>query len=363
MPDGLIRTPSRMLLTTDAVGGVWRYTLDLARGMGTPPVIAVLGPPPSTAQREEAAGLRLIETGLPLDWTADSPADLAGTVTQLRRLAEREAASSVHLHAPALAGAQRWSMPLIAVAHSCVATWWAAVRTGPLPDDLAWRAEATRIGLDVADAVVAPTAAHAAATQKAYGDRAITVIHNGTSLLEPSPARGRGQGEGGATSRNSILTAGRLWDDAKNAIALDQAAPNLDAPIHAAGPLTGPNGAQAHLPNLHLLGTLTPEAMRRAYAEAPVFASLARYEPFGLSVLEAARSGCRLVLSDIPSFRELWDGVARFVPLDTDPTPALRAALADTGDHGATERAGRYTLDRMVEGTLQLHRRVMASAS
>ena len=359
MPDGLIRTPSRMLLTTDAVGGVWRYTLDLARGMGTPPMIAVLGPPPSTAQRDEAAGLRLIETGLPLDWTADSPADLAGTVTQLRRLAEREAVSSVHLHAPALAGAQRWSMPLIAVAHSCVATWWAAVRTGPLPDDLAWRAEATCIGLDVADAVVAPTAAHADATTRAYGFTKIAVVHNGAPPSKPSPSE-RGVGERGAT--RSILTAGRLWDDGKNATALDQAAPALDAPIRAAGPITGPNGAQARLANLDLLGTLDSQAMRRAYAEAPVFASLARYEPFGLSVLEAAQAGCRLVLSDIPSFRELWDGVARFVPLDADPVPALGAALADTGDDGAAERAGRYTLERMVEGTVDLHRRVAVLA-
>ena len=350
------------MLTTDAVGGVWRYTLDLARGMRTPPMIAVLGPPPSTAQREEAAGLRLIETGLPLDWTAESPADLAATITQIRRLAEREGASFVHLHAPALAGTQRWSMPLIAVAHSCVATWWAAVRSGPLPDDLAWRAEATRIGLRTADIVIVPTAAHGAATQRVYGDLDITVVHNGTSLLKPSPAGGRGQGESSIPAERAILSAGRLWDDGKNVIVLNQAAPALNAPIRAAGPITGPNGAQIQLPNLQLLGTLAPDAMCRAYAEAPVFASLARYEPFGLSVLEAAHSGCRLVLSDIPSFRELWDGVARFVPLDADPVPALRAALADHGDGGAAERAGRYTLERMVASTLDVHRRVGLAA-
>ncbi len=36
------------------------------------------------------------------------------------------------------------------------------------------------------------------------------------------------------------------------------------------------------------------------------------YEPFGLSVLEAALSGCALVLGDIPSLRENWDGAADF---------------------------------------------------
>jgi hypothetical protein len=35
-------------------------------------------------------------------------------------------------------------------------------------------------------------------------------------------------------------------------------------------------------------------------------------EPFGLAVLEAAQAGCPLVLSDLPGFRELWDGAALF---------------------------------------------------
>jgi glycosyltransferase involved in cell wall biosynthesis len=47
---------------------------------------------------------------------------------------------------------------------------------------------------------------------------------------------------------------------------------------------------------------------------ASIYAFPARYEPFGLSVLEAAMSGCALVLGDIPSLRELWDGAAYFVP-------------------------------------------------
>ena len=45
----------------------------------------------------------------------------------------------------------------------------------------------------------------------------------------------------------------------------------------------------------------------------PIFVSVSRYEPFGLAVLEAAHAGCALVLSDIPTFRELWQGAASFV--------------------------------------------------
>ena len=357
MPDSLTSPPAfRLLMTTDAVGGVWRYSLDLAHGMAAQPILAVLGPPPSDAQRAEAdaLGLRLIDTGLPLDWTAETATALAAAASALRRLAEREAVASVHLHAPALAGATRWPIPVVAVTHSCVATWWEAVRGGPLPPDFAWRTDATRAGLRTADAVIAPTRAHGDAVRRVYGNVEITVVHNG-ARLPLAPGEGGPQAE---ASPPAILTAGRLWDEAKNAAVLDRVAPSLDAPIRAAGPLTGPNGARIDLPNLHHLGTLDPAGMRRAYADATVFASLARYEPFGLSVLEAAQAGLRLVLSDIPSFRELWDGVARFVPVGADPTPALRAALADTGDGGSTERAKRYTLATMVERSMAVHQGV-----
>lgn len=178
MPDSLTHPLSfRPLMTTDAVGGVWRYTLDLAQGFGGSPLVAVLGPEPSEAQRAEAAvlGLTLIETGLPLDWTAENPAALDAVTRALQALAGREAVSSVHLHAPALAGSARWAAPVVAVAHSCVATWWAAVKGGLLPDDFAWRTAATRAGLRTADAVIAPTRAHADAVRAAYGDVEVMV--------------------------------------------------------------------------------------------------------------------------------------------------------------------------------------------
>jgi glycosyltransferase involved in cell wall biosynthesis len=46
---------------------------------------------------------------------------------------------------------------------------------------------------------------------------------------------------------------------------------------------------------------------------AGVFVHPALYEPFGLSVLEAARNRCALVLSDISSLRELWESAAVFI--------------------------------------------------
>ena len=45
-----------------------------------------------------------------------------------------------------------------------------------------------------------------------------------------------------------------------------------------------------------------------------IFAAPALYEPFGLTVLEAAAAGCALVLGDIASLRENWEGAAIFLP-------------------------------------------------
>jgi len=68
----------RVLMTADAVGGVWQYALDLAGGLrahGVETTLAVLGPVPSADQqrRAEASGVKLVQTGLPLDWTAETP--------------------------------------------------------------------------------------------------------------------------------------------------------------------------------------------------------------------------------------------------------------------------------------------------
>jgi glycosyltransferase involved in cell wall biosynthesis len=105
-------------------------------------------------------------------------------------------------------------------------------------------------------------------------------------------------------------------------------------------------------------------------AEAAVFAAPARYEPFGLAVLEAAASGCALVLGDVPTLRELWDGTARFVSRN-EPGDTLAGALLDlTGDEAererlgaaARERARAFTRGRMVEGYLAAYADLLARA-
>jgi glycogen synthase len=103
--------------------------------------------------------------------------------------------------------------------------------------------------------------------------------------------------------------------------------------------------------------------MRRHYARASLFVSTALYEPFGLTVLEAAQAGLPLVLSDIPSFRELWDGAAVFCrPRDARAfISAINDLLRDSDRRTALAaearaRAGCYTSEAMVSATLSVHR-------
>ncbi len=48
------------------------------------------------------------------------------------------------------------------------------------------------------------------------------------------------------------------------------------------------------------------------YDRAELFASFSFDEGFGIPVLEALSFGCKLALSDIPAYKELFAGVASF---------------------------------------------------
>lgn len=351
--------PQRLLMTTDAVGGVWTYALDLAGELakaGVKTTLALMGPAAQPDQLRAAAaieGLELIDTGLPLDWTAASPDELKVAATEIAALERKHRADLVHLNSPTLAAYARFDAPVVGACHSCVDTWWRAVREGELPDDFRWRAEALGRAYTKCDALVAPTHAFARSTADAYGLRTPAVVHNG----RPSIDAGRPKCD------RVIFTAGRLWDAGKNVGVLDAAAARLDAPVYAAGPLESPTGEQVTLPHLTLLGRLGEHEVADWMARAGIFVSTALYEPFGLSVLEAAQAGCALVLSDMPTFRELWGGAALFVsPRDPEALAATLETLLDEParaealGQAVRERAGAYTVEAMGRGMLGLYR-------
>ena len=309
----------RVLLTADTAGGVWTYAMELAsalEGQGLRVTIAALGQEPSSSQREDAElrGLPLRSFRCRLPWMADPWSDLSSAGRWLLALAREIDADVVHLNEPVLA-AHDWPVATVAVAHSCVLSWWEAVRGEPAPARWSRYREAMRAGLAAADAVVAPSHPMLAALYRHYGTPRGRAIPNGRAP----------DGLGPGAKDCYVLTATRLWDEAKNVDALNQAAIGMSWPVYAAGETASPDGRVAALDNLTLLGHLDQRQLAGWMSRAPIFALPAKYEPFGLSILEAALAGCALVLGDIPSLREHWDGVAIFVP-PNDPA-VLRLAL------------------------------------
>jgi glycosyltransferase involved in cell wall biosynthesis len=344
-------------MTGDAVGGVWTYALDLASGLGRAGLtttLIVAGPRPSRDQLRSAEGvpgLTLVITDAALDWTAMNEGELARSAAVVARIATSHRADIVHLNSPALAAYASFDVPVLGVCHSCAATWWAAVKVGIPPAGVAWRIGATAAGYAACDTLVAPSQAFAEATAAAYGAPAPGVIHNGRApRIEPPRPRER-----------LVLTASRLWDEGKDVQTLDRAAARIDADVVALGPLAAPDGCNVAFDRLKTPGVVASADVASWMARAQVFASAARYEPFGLSVLEAAQAGLPLVLSDIPTFRELWEGAAVFVPPgDADGFAAAITRLLDAPDErrstaaAARHRSERYGLDAMTCGYLGL---------
>jgi glycosyltransferase involved in cell wall biosynthesis len=165
---------------------------------------------------------------------------------------------------------------------------------------------------------------------------------------------------------DSVFTLGRLWDEGKNVRTLDAAAAMVDASVEAIGPLRGANGEAAAFEHLHTTGGLEADAIAQRLSGRPIFASAALYEPFGLAALEAAQAGCALVLSDIPTFRELWNGAALFVPARDAQAfaDALQQLLRDRDRREKLERAAQlralqYSPEAMARRMLAIYEQVL----
>lgn len=302
--------PLKLLMTADAMGGVWRYCLDLATELvdrGAEVMIATMGPRPSDAQRLEALSiprLHLVESDYALEWMPNPWGEVDASSKWLLDLESSFDPDVIHLNGYVQARL-RWNKPVAVVAHSCVYSWWRAVH-GCAPDT-GWAEYKRRVtdGLSAADMVISPSAWMASELEREYGARKekVRVIHNFTRAEIPPSKK----------KQSFVLAAGRIWDVAKNLELLDRIAPQLEWEVRIAGSAVGPGRSVPQAQFASLLGALPHPELISQMSVASIFAHPALYEPFGLSVLEAARAGCCLILSDIPSLRELWDGAAIFV--------------------------------------------------
>ncbi len=357
----------RILMTADTVGGVWTYALELARAMGKHGVevaIATMGPEPSHAQREEAAAIGnvdLFESNYKLEWMQDPWSDVRAAGEWLLNLEGRLRPDVVHLNGYVHADLP-WKSPKLVVAHSCLFSWWRAVRQGEPPAEWAEYKTLVQRGLRAAALVVAPTRAMLKTLDENY-PRSI----NGKSMAIPN-----GLDAGSFTpalKQKFVLAAGRLWDEAKNVETLIGIGWQLPWAVCLAGEKQNVNGGDevSLKENCYALGKLPRETLRHWYARASIYVLPARYEPFGLTVLEAALSGCALVLGSIASLKETWEDAAIFV--DPQDRGALKNSLDELIKNeayrarlgrAARERALSFSSTRMAEQYLNAYSDLIA---
>jgi len=361
------RIPERILMTADTVGGVWTYAIELTKALRPYHVkvfLATMGEPLSDAQRKEAAGvenLSVIESWYKLEWMQNAERDLKKAGNWLLRLGRIIDPDLVHLNNYAHATLP-WKEPVAVVCHSCVCSWWKAVKNTPLPES--WNAyrDMVKNGLNAAGAVVAVSKSIAEEMQDIHRpDQSIEIIYNGLTHADFR----REQKE------QFVFAMGRIWDEAKNLQLLSQVAGSITWKVVIAGDSTHPEHKRPRkIPGVHLPGLLSTAEVRDYLARAPIFALPARYEPFGFTALEAALSHCALVLSDIPTLREIWGDAALYASPDHPGqwheainaligNPSLRETLAAK----AYARGLQFSSERAAEGYMALYERILNISS
>lgn len=347
-----------ILMSVDAVGGVWRYAMELASALPRSSyhvVFAVIGPKPDSDQENEARQYGdLVWIDQPLDWMVDGPDQLSGVGPALSVVAEAVGADLLHLNAPSQAAGLVSHLPIVTVSHSCLPTWWACVKRTDLPQDWRWHLQLNRAGFNASNSVLAPSYSHADALTQCYGriDR-LEVVYNALGADLPQ-----------LTREQMLFAAGRWWDEGKNGQVLAAAAPRLRWPLIMAGPLLGPDGQALDIDGAEMLGSVSHDRVLDHMRRAEIVVSPSIYEPFGLAALEGARASAALLFAAIPTYRELWkDAACFFDPSDPEDLAAQANALANDADmravcgQAALARSLAFTPDRQAAAMGEIYAR------
>lgn len=304
----------RILITADALGGVWTYTRELVTGLsqrGVEVVLVSFGGIPTRQQTRWMNGLASLDfrpTAFKLEWMQDSEADLAASADYLEAVVCETSPDLLHFN-QFYYGALECGVPRIVVAHSDVVSWWMAVHQQEPPDSvwMRWYREIVTRGIEAATVVVAPSQWMLNQVPRFYVQpQAGRVIYNGRTYRLFNPH---------LTKDDLVVTVGRQWDQGKNAPLLLKR--EMPAPVCIVGSDLHPE-SQGHAFNgnrrarVRIEPQQDEEHLSALLAKAGIYAATSCYEPFGLAPVEAALSGCAIVASDIVPLRELWGEAAMF---------------------------------------------------
>jgi glycogen synthase len=346
-----------VLITSDTVGGVWTYTQELVTGLahrGHQVTLVSFGKLPTVHQTDWLRTLPRVDyrpTEYRLEWMETAERDIEESRRYLEMLVREVRPDVLHFRQYCYGDIDA-DVPRIIVAHSDVVSWWVAVH-GKEPDDSPWirrYREHVKNGLGAADLVVAPSAWMLETVARHYvPPRTKTVIYNGRTpeLFNPEEDK-----------QDFVLSVGRVWDEGKYVSLLLNA--EHSSAVRIVGWEQEPGREKKALPpcaaNVELLGPKSQPELRELFASAGIYAATSRYEPFGLSPLEAALSKCALVMNDIAVFHELWGDSALFFtyndPLslaeairELQQNPGLRQQYGEAAYAAACQR---FTSSRMV---------------
>jgi hypothetical protein len=324
----------KVLLVTDPTSPGWVPALELGRALpplGVEPTLAIGGTRLTPAARglaRAAFGARLFER----------PAGRTHVGEWLLDLEYRAAPDVIHSDTPAH-GVLGWTAPLVVALQD-----WPFARRGPLDRGTARSVlEPARVvpGLAAAAIVSAPTRWMLRAAERLYGPfRRGVAVPYGRSGKDLSPYR-----------KEPLIVATARSPD-RRMDPTERLAPRLRWPVRLRPP-----------------GPLGPE-LRSALRTAGVFVHPVEHDPGGLAPLEAGLAGCALVLADLESLRELWEGAAIFV----DPTDeraiedAIRELITDPGRRAvqatrASLRAGSLSPERMASGYRRVYLEAIGAAT
>lgn len=346
----------KILMTTDNIGGVWTFATDLARGLtkcGVEVILAVIGDPLTDAQKKELDGITYRHFNARQEWMDNPWENVYASGQWLMWLKELENPDIMHLNSYTL-GCLDWQVPVVITLHSCVLSWWEAVRDEQAPDSWSTYHNHVKAGIHSADVVTAPSSFMLEAAEKHYGSlKNKKLIYNGRSNLMFS----------NNPKVKMVFSMGRLWDEAKNIRLLIKAAEKINFPVYIAGDLEEKDYQKIPL-NVTFLGRLSPPEIAGWLSKSGVYALPVKYEPFGYSFLEAAFSGCALVGTDIPSLNEIWGNA--MVYSRTDDAGRLAADINNllTDDKFLNKMGQRaykralklYMAERMIKDYLKLYK-------
>jgi glycosyltransferase involved in cell wall biosynthesis len=356
-----------VLITSDTVGGVWTYTQELVTGLaqrGHKITLVSFGKVPSPDQSAWLRNLDNVDyrpTEYRLEWMEVAERDIEESRRYLKMLVSEVQPDVLHFSQYCY-GDIDVSVPRVVVAHSDVVSWWVGVH-GSEPDDSPWiqtYRKHVEKGLRGADLVVAPSQWMLDAVCRHYlQPQHGAVVYNGRSPALFNP---------GHDKEDISLSVGRIWDEAKNVQLLLHADEALATRIvgWAQEPGREKKALPACPPNVELLGPKSQDELRYLYAAASIYVATSRYEPFGLSPLEAALSGCALVMNDIPVFHELWADSALYfrqndsrdltqLIVELKHSPGLREHYGARAYRTACEK---FTASRMVDQYENAYERV-----